>query len=687
MAGNAGQIRAGGAYVEVGADASRLEKELDKAASKFRNFSSVTNQIGRDFTKVGVSLTSPFILATKIYESTGESLFRASQRTGIAVESLSRLGHAAMQSGVDMDALENGIKKMQRTLGNAALGSVEAQRALAQIGLTISDLQGKSPDVQFAAIAAAMENVTDPTTRAADALAIFGKNGTQLLPLLDQGTDGIAQLTKRTDALGITLDTAAVTGAAHLHSRITDLTAVLKNSFFRAGEAVATLMQKFVETATRGAIALNRWISGHAELAKKVLLVGGVVAAAGFAFLGLSIAASVAAKSLSLISVGFTAIRTVAASGVTLLTTAVSGLIAVLGFVLTPVGTVAAGMVALGAYFLYATDAGKRTLSRLGSYFTDLKTVAMSTFGGIRDALAAGDFKLAAQVAWAGVKLAFAEGIAPLKTMWNDITLFLKSAWLETWKTVTDAVFRAMKVINDAFAYHKRFTDFVGHTIGGTLAEDRELSRHNAVAVRLKTQVGNGEITQAEADRQAAKEEEYFKSRMEAIKGSVAGEEKTSVAELAKSLADNQSNLDALLAQAQSDHDQAEKNNSKDYGDAIAQAKASLEKSKAELAAAIARANKEGGGKGLLSSLFGALPPLPPLPPNPKFPADYDATGVINQVKASGTFSAAGAFGLAGGDVQKQHLSVAKKQQTLLEFLLEATRKTGEAIETASRLA
>ena len=53
-------------------------------------------------------------------------------------------------------------------------------------------LQGLSPEQQFQLFANALAGVVDASTRAALAQDVFGRSGTQLLPLFTQGEQGMA---------------------------------------------------------------------------------------------------------------------------------------------------------------------------------------------------------------------------------------------------------------------------------------------------------------------------------------------------------------------------------------------------------------------------------------------------------------------------------------------------------------
>jgi hypothetical protein len=181
---DARSIRAGAAYVELFVNDSKLARGLQSANKKLKAFGDAISGWGKKLAAAGSAITAPLIAFAKASASGSKELLNMSQRTGISVEALSELGYAAQISGSDMETLELGIRKMQKTLAAAALGSKAATDALAQLGLTVDDLRGLSPDQQFKLIADKLASIQSPAIRAALAMQIFGRNGTSLLPML-----------------------------------------------------------------------------------------------------------------------------------------------------------------------------------------------------------------------------------------------------------------------------------------------------------------------------------------------------------------------------------------------------------------------------------------------------------------------------------------------------------------------
>ena len=79
----------------------------------------------------------------------GDRLNKMAGRTGVAVEQLTALKFAAEQSGTSLETVEKGILKMNQAIMKAKDGGKTMTEALGKLGLTVDDLDGKSPDLQF----------------------------------------------------------------------------------------------------------------------------------------------------------------------------------------------------------------------------------------------------------------------------------------------------------------------------------------------------------------------------------------------------------------------------------------------------------------------------------------------------------------------------------------------------------
>lgn len=129
-------------------------------------------------------------------------------RLGATSDQLVALGYAAQQSGSSADTLNSALEKMQNNIGEAAAGSESAKAAFERLGLSVDTLKGMSADQAFAAIADKMAGMGSATERTKSALDIFGRSGGELIQLLSQGSDGLNQMGKEAEGLGLMMGTA-----------------------------------------------------------------------------------------------------------------------------------------------------------------------------------------------------------------------------------------------------------------------------------------------------------------------------------------------------------------------------------------------------------------------------------------------------------------------------------------------
>lgn len=336
----AGGIRAGRAFVEIGVRMAALEAGLRKAQARIKAFGAGVSSIGRAFTGLAGVLIAPLVAATTHFIKAGDALEKMSIRTGISVESLSELQYAASQSGADMEVLEKGVRSMQRSINDLERGLSTQTEAFADLGLSLKDLKGLSPEAQFKVLADRISQVRDPSKRAALALQILGRAGTQLLPLMEGGAAGIEELQQQARAMGLTVSGETAKAAVVLGDRLDDLWASVKAGAIAVGGALAPALTELAVRVRENATMAVEWLKRNqativsaAELAVKVGLVGVALLAVGKIATGLAATLGLAATAVKGFAAALTflaahpvvAVLAVLTAGVVALTVAMNG--------------------------------------------------------------------------------------------------------------------------------------------------------------------------------------------------------------------------------------------------------------------------------------------------------------------------------------------------------------------------
>ncbi len=232
-----GPIEAGKAFVKFVLDDKEFQKSLKGIGAKLQNFG-----------KIGLAATGPLVAgfgaATAAFISAGSALKDMSDRTGVGVESLSGLQFAADQSGTSIAALENALRTMAKK-GRGGEGS---------------------PEERFMRLADEIAGIQDPTLRAARAMAVFGKSGAALLPMLAEGAAGVRNLMQQSSDLGLTMDAETAAAAEHLG----DTFDILKKQTFalavQIGAALGDSLDSFFTSLQPVLASSIAWVKENNEL-------------------------------------------------------------------------------------------------------------------------------------------------------------------------------------------------------------------------------------------------------------------------------------------------------------------------------------------------------------------------------------------------------------------------------------
>ena len=421
---SANAIKAGAAYVELYLK-DGMSRGLKKASARLTAWGGAMQGMGAKIAAVSGAAMAPFMAAVKSFMDGGDQLNKMAARTGMTVEALSSLAFAAEQSGADLTTLEGGLRGMARTLLNAERGLSTAVDSLDILGLSADQLQGQSPEDQFLTIADAVARIENPSTKAAVAMQVFGRAGQKILPMLSEGRLGIAKLRQEAGELGRTMSTDQAQAAADMTdawNRLKSLFIGVKNT---VGAALVPTLLEAAETTKQWGKQLAGFISQNQGVIVSLFKLTAVGAAVGTGLLAVGTAI-----------VGVGAVLGSLAGIAAAVGSAFGVVTSVLGALLSPLVLVAAAIVGLAGYFLYSQGVVGQAVGFMRQKLAELGQWFERVWGGIRDALAAGDLKLAGEIAMAGLKVAWVAGMKYLTDKWVDF----KSVVVQTWSDVTFAI-------------------------------------------------------------------------------------------------------------------------------------------------------------------------------------------------------------------------------------------------------
>ena len=282
-------VRIGGAYVALGGDASgfkraantmgaavrrqrgalrRLRGETDKVNRRMRAFAGgllKVQAVSLLLTAAGGGGVSNLIRsASKL----GADLVELSAATGVAVRELQGLQRVFEADGVAAERTSRSLRDFLRRTGEAAQGMTSYKRAFDLAGVSIKDFNGrtKSQLQLLLEVADGIRALPTQADRASVAYNLFGRAGTALVPILQQGSQHIIEQTKHFEQFGIVTAPQA--------RRLKEIEQRFTNLGYAAGLIGPRLVADFAGPVQRALASLAQGMRGFEQGLRDVIGAG-----------------------------------------------------------------------------------------------------------------------------------------------------------------------------------------------------------------------------------------------------------------------------------------------------------------------------------------------------------------------------------------------------------------------------
>jgi len=196
----------GSLVVSLSAETAQFTAALSKASyTAEKNFKQISS-----FAKVAAGALAALYSVqgitsfVKAQIDAQDALNDMSERTGVAVEELSKLRYAAKLSDVDVGTLQQGITKLNKAMVDTANNTGSARNAFAALGISVKNSDGslKTNSQVLNELSDSFSSYADGANKSALAIDIFGKSGAELIPLLNQGSQGLKAMGDELAMLG-----------------------------------------------------------------------------------------------------------------------------------------------------------------------------------------------------------------------------------------------------------------------------------------------------------------------------------------------------------------------------------------------------------------------------------------------------------------------------------------------------
>lgn len=222
----AGKSVVGALRVTLGLDSAQFQTGLKNAQTGLQRFGAMARTAALAVTTAMVTAGGAIGLAMKKLIGEADNMSKMAQSIGIPIDQLSKLNYAADLSGVSLDKLGVGVKRLSMGLLDMAQGGTSgAAKAMQALGISAKDAEGK-----IRPTTAVMEDLADRFSKMPDgaqktalAMQVFGKSGADLIPMLNSGADGLRAMYDEAEQLGIVLDEQTGKAAEAFNDNLTRL--------------------------------------------------------------------------------------------------------------------------------------------------------------------------------------------------------------------------------------------------------------------------------------------------------------------------------------------------------------------------------------------------------------------------------------------------------------------------------
>ena len=457
----------------VSSKAGKLGESMQKVGSKVSNVGSKVSGVGKSLTKsvtlpVAAAGTALIGFANKS-ASTADNIDKMSQKIGISRQAYQELDFVCSQSGTSVDTLKMGVKTLTAAMDGAASGTKSNVEQFQKLGVSVVDSNGKlrsQEDVMWD-VFSALQNMDNQTEKARLATELFGKSGSELMPMLNGASGSIESMKQQAHDLGLVLSDEAIDAGVEY----TDKMDQMKRSFAavatKVGTSVLPLLTQLGDFLIKEGVpafekimkkveGVVNWFTSLSSGTKKVIgVIAGLVVAAGPV---LTVVGKVTSGIGKIISVGGSL-----ASGIPKIvglagnvTTAISAVNPVVLIVIAAItALVAIGVALYKNWDTIKEKAGqiwngiKSVISKavngiksvVTSVFNAVKTFVTNAFNGIRTV---------ASNVWNGIKTAVTSAANGIKTSVTSIFNGLKNTVKSIFngiKSVATSVWNGVKTV------------------------------------------------------------------------------------------------------------------------------------------------------------------------------------------------------------------------------------------------
>ena len=283
--------------------AKEIKAILSLKDKKFNKGIGNTQKNVMKFTGAIVAVGAAVAAATVATAHFLDETIKASRAAGSTAEDFSALRYAADLSGISMENLSKGLRKITEP-------STMAQKEFDRLGISITTVSGsaKTQNEILNDLADSYGDMVSPADKAASAVRIFGDKGAEMVNMIGGGSEKLKSMTDEAKKLGLVFSEKAGEAAEKFNDSTTKLIGSIKGLVQQTTGAIIEFMNEagVMETLSGAIQSVTGWWMSLDDSTKKIIItIGGAI---------------VGISALILVIMAFTALAPAVGAAITVMT-------------------------------------------------------------------------------------------------------------------------------------------------------------------------------------------------------------------------------------------------------------------------------------------------------------------------------------------------------------------------------
>lgn len=225
---------------EANQSLDETEKKASGFADKLKKGAGAAAAVGTAVVGVAAGATTALVNWSKETMSTSDHIDKMSQKIGISAEYYQEMEYAMGQSGASVDSLQMGMKTLVAQMDGVKAGNEQATAAFDALGISVLDSEGnlRSQEDVMKDTLTALQGVENGAEKARLANVLFGRSGSEMMPMLNGEAGSIDELRQRAHELGAVLDDETVAAGARMNDMWDDASRAFGQVKMKIGAAL-----------------------------------------------------------------------------------------------------------------------------------------------------------------------------------------------------------------------------------------------------------------------------------------------------------------------------------------------------------------------------------------------------------------------------------------------------------------